>query len=109
MHIPSSLKVKDPLKIYQKQQEDKEFERKAANSPKWAAVILALKEEIEEWMDRCPIERFRDQLVEKSLAGKKEIERFEREIEAEISNAVQFAEKCFFPEPEEALASLYAE
>ena len=67
------------------------------------------KEEIEEWMDRCPVKRFRDQLVEKSVAGKKEIERIEMEIEAEISNAVQFAEKCFFPEPEEALAGLYAE
>jgi TPP-dependent pyruvate/acetoin dehydrogenase alpha subunit len=39
----------------------------------------------------------------------KEIEKIEKEIEGEISDAIQFAEKCTYPDPEEAMTGLYSE
>jgi len=66
-------------------------------------------EEVEEWMRRCPIERFRTKLLEEDILGKEGFDRIEDEIRREIEEAIQFAEGSPFPDPEDALTGLYVE
>ena len=66
-------------------------------------------EEVEEWMRRCPIERFRTKLLEEDILGKEGFDRIEDEIRGEIEEAIQFAEGSPFPDPEDALTGLYVE
>lgn len=66
-------------------------------------------QEIEEWMRRCPIERFRIKLLEEGILGKDDFDKMEHDIQKEIEEAVQFAESSPFPDPEDALTGLYVE
>jgi len=65
-------------------------------------------EEIEMWMNRCPIKRLRDQLLAKSILKEKTVEEIEKEMVAVVDHAVEFAEQSPFPAPEEALNNVYA-
>jgi pyruvate dehydrogenase E1 component alpha subunit len=67
------------------------------------------KEEIEEWMKRCPIERARAKLLEEDILGKDDLDKIEHDIQKEIEEAVRFAESSPFPDPEDALTGLYVE
>lgn len=67
------------------------------------------KEEITEWIKLCPIKRFRKHLVEKSVASIEDLKKIEMEIKNEVNQAVEFADKCSYPDPKEALIGLYAE
>jgi pyruvate dehydrogenase E1 component alpha subunit len=66
-------------------------------------------EEVEEWMRRCPIERFSTRLLEEDILGKEDFDRIEDEVRREIEEAIQFAEGSPFPDPEDALTGLYVE
>jgi pyruvate dehydrogenase E1 component alpha subunit len=56
------------------------------------AQLYRDKAEIEAWRQRGPIVRFQAWLVENGLIHEAEIERIEREVEAEVAAAVAFAE-----------------
>ena len=66
------------------------------------------KEEIEEWMEKDPIPRFRKKLIGMGILAEQEADRIYLEIEEEIEKAVRFAEESPFPEPEETLEDVYA-
>jgi len=66
------------------------------------------KEEIDEWMKKDPIPRFRKQLVEMGVLSEKEADKIDKEMEEEIEKAVKFAEESPLPAPEEALEDVYA-
>jgi pyruvate dehydrogenase E1 component alpha subunit len=65
------------------------------------------KEEIESWMRRCPIERFKKVLLERGVATEKGFEDMDAEVAGEIEEAVQFAMDSPEPAPEDALTGLY--
>ena len=66
------------------------------------------KEEVEEWMKRDPIPRFRKKLIEMRVLTEKEADKISQEMEEEIEKAVKFAEESPLPDPEEALEDVYA-
>lgn len=66
------------------------------------------KEEVEEWMRRCPIDRLKGRLLLQKLFSDREWEEMVRTIELELEEAVRFAEESPFPEPQEALEDVYA-
>lgn len=66
------------------------------------------KEEIEEWMRRCPIERFKKILLEKNVATESDLKAIDEGIEGELREAIDFAEKSPEPELEDALTGVYA-
>ena len=66
------------------------------------------QEEIEEWMKKDPIPRFRKTLVEMGVFSEKDADIVDQEINEEIEKAVNFAEESPLPEPEEALEDVYA-
>jgi pyruvate dehydrogenase E1 component alpha subunit len=61
------------------------------------------KAEIAEWRQRDPVTRFADVLLGKNQLANKDIEAIQKEAEAIVDRAVEFADKS----PEPALDTLY--
>jgi len=76
----------------------------------WAgdAQHYVSKEEIEEWMKKDPIPRFRKKLVEMGVLTEEDADRIDQEASEEIEKAVKFAEQSPPPDPEDVLADVYA-
>ena len=66
------------------------------------------KEEVEEWLAKDPIKRFKEKLLQTKTLTEAEIQRIENEVAAEIEEAVKFAMESSYPAPEEALEDVYA-
>ncbi len=66
------------------------------------------QEEIEEWLKKDPITRFRKRLIETDVLSEEEDNKIDREASVEIEAAVKFAEESPLPAPEEALEDVYA-
>ena len=66
------------------------------------------KEEVEEWLRKDPIERFKEKLLQTSFLLEAEIQQIEKKVSAEIEEAVEFAIESPHPSPEEALEDVYA-
>ncbi len=66
------------------------------------------KAEVKTWQDKNdPITRFSEILFKKKILTKKREKEIWDEVEAELKEAVAFAEESPFPEPKEALEDLY--
>lgn len=65
------------------------------------------KEEIGEWMKKCPIERFKKILIERGIIKESGLKQIEEEIQRELEDAIQFAIDSPEPAPEDALKGLY--
>ena len=67
------------------------------------------KQEIEEWMEKCPIKRFQKVLFGKGILNQDGLNQVDQEIQKDLEEAVQFAQNCTWPEPQDALRDLYSE
>ena len=67
------------------------------------------KEEIEEWRQRDPINRFVTNLMDQGLLTEEAWQKMDAEILAAIEDAVKFSEESPFPEPEAAVEDIFAE
>jgi len=65
------------------------------------------KEEVEEWLKRDPILRFRSRFLEMKTITEEEADKIEEEVVAAVDDAVKFALDSPYPEPEEALEHVY--
>ena len=61
----------------------------------------------EQWEKKDPVVSYQKRLVEEGVLDQAWIERTETEIKALVDQAVDEAEKCPFPEPEECLTDVY--
>lgn len=59
------------------------------------------KEELEYWMDRCPIKAFEEFLFKRGILSEMERIQIHENIEKEIKEAVNFAKESPFPDPNE--------
>jgi len=66
------------------------------------------KEEEQQWRDRDPIKTFSQRCVKEGILSQTEVETLEKEVEAEIEQAVQFAIDSPWPQPEELCEDVYA-
>jgi pyruvate dehydrogenase E1 component alpha subunit len=66
------------------------------------------KDEINEWKEKCPIERFAKKLVREKVATKKKLQNIETAISAEIDQAVVFAQESSFPAADEMFEDVFA-
>jgi pyruvate dehydrogenase E1 component alpha subunit len=66
------------------------------------------KEEVQEWLRKDPIKRFKDYLIQNNHLTEAELQAIEKEVAAEIEEAVKFAVESPYPNPEEALEDVYA-
>jgi pyruvate dehydrogenase E1 component alpha subunit len=66
------------------------------------------KEEVEQWLAKDPIKRFREKLLQTNTLTESEIQQIEKEVSNEVEEAVKFAMESPYPAPEEALEDVYA-
>ena len=64
-------------------------------------------EEVKEWMEKCPIRRFEDRLVEEKILTKPKIKKIWEEIQKEIDDSVEYANRSPFPEPKDLYEDVY--
>lgn len=67
------------------------------------------KNEVEEWLQKDPIPRFKSKLIEMDALTEGEDEKLRHEAASAVEEAVKFAMESPFPEPEEALENVYVE
>lgn len=67
------------------------------------------KSEIEQWKQRCPIERLKHQLQDQGYLSDAEFSEMERSIEQELQQAVEFAEAGTWEPIEELTRFVYSE
>jgi len=65
------------------------------------------KEEVEEWLKKDAIKRFRSKLMEMNVLSENEADEIERTIVSDVEKAVKFALESPYPAPEEALEDVY--
>jgi pyruvate dehydrogenase E1 component alpha subunit len=66
------------------------------------------KEEVEEWLKKDPIKKFKEQLIQTGVLTEEKAHKIDQEIIEEINSAVKFAEESPFPDPEDTLEDVYA-
>ncbi len=66
------------------------------------------KEEEQQWKQRCPIEVFRDRLIQKNILTQNDVETIEADIVRSIDEAVDFAEASPYPAAEDLEVDIYA-
>ena len=67
------------------------------------------KEEVEKWQEEDPIGIYRRELIKEKIASKEELDDLEMKVEAEVQDAVEFAEASPEPAPEELFTHIYAD
>jgi len=65
------------------------------------------RELLDEWAGKDPIDRLEKKIVANAWAGREEIDRIHREIQQEVDEAVEWAEKSPYPDPSELLNNVY--
>ena len=66
------------------------------------------KEEIESWMKRDAIDQYQKKLLEMKVLTKKQADDIDKEVIAEMEEAIKFALDSPFPAPEETLENVYS-
>ena len=66
------------------------------------------KEEVEDWLTRDPIKRFKEKLLKTNTLVEAEFQQIGKKVSVEIEEAVKFAMESPYPVPEEALEDVYA-
>ena len=67
------------------------------------------KDDVEKWRDEDPIGSYRKHLIAKKIASAEELDEIEAKVEAEVVEAVEFAENSPEPAPEELFTDIYAD
>ncbi len=70
---------------------------------------LRPKDEIDDWMQRCPIKRLGQKLEEDALLNREGQEAIDREVMAQVEEAAAFAAGSPYPDPEDALKGVYSD
>ena len=66
------------------------------------------REEVAAWRERCPISRFRKEVIESGQASAEELDAIDAEVNEEIAAATREAEQAPWPEPDAAVTHVYA-
>lgn len=65
------------------------------------------KSEVEEWMNKCPVQRAGQHLVSEGVATAADIEAWRQEVEAEVQTAVAAARNSEWPDPSSLFDNVY--
>ncbi len=64
--------------------------------------------EKEDWMLRCPVDCFKDAVIEAGKATAEDFDALEARIEEKVQEAVKFAADSDYPDPSEAYTDVFA-
>lgn len=76
---------------------------------KGLGVTYRTDEEVQEWMDRDPIKAFEAQLSKTRVLSKAKAEAVHAKVQAEVDEAIEWAEAQPNPDPSEVLTDVYTE
>jgi len=65
------------------------------------------KEELEAWMEKCPVEAFKDCLERKNILNEAIYKEMIKKIDVQLESAIRFARQSDFPEPCDVLTDVY--
>ncbi len=66
-----------------------------------------MKEEVEEWKEKCPIKRLKAMLLETGLLTKKDADIIQKEVERRVEEAMEFAIESPYPSPDELMEYVF--
>jgi len=66
------------------------------------------EKEFFQWKEQCPIEQFKNYLIQNEMIDSDSVEDMCKQIKKEIQTAIDFAKKSDFPDKEELFAGIYA-
>ena len=72
------------------------------------AQVYRTKEEVREWMDRDPIKRYAEALIDRKIISLKDAKDIEKEADEDIRKASDFAKDSPFPDPATVEEDVYA-
>jgi len=72
------------------------------------AQVYRTREEIRQWVERDPIERYKKILINQKILTEKEDRDLEKEVIGQLEKATKFARESPFPEPSEVEEDVYA-
>ncbi len=64
-------------------------------------------DEVKAWMEKCPIKRFEERLVEEKVLTKPKTKKIREEIQKAIDDSVEYANQSPFPEPQDLYEDVY--
>jgi pyruvate dehydrogenase E1 component alpha subunit len=70
--------------------------------------VYRTQEEIDSWKEKCPIERFREKLIEGNLLTPEQAEEIDQEAKKDIEEATEFAMDSQEPKPQDIEEDVYA-
>ena len=70
--------------------------------------LYRTRQEIEEWMQRCPIDRFKQLLVESRVMNEQEVEAIDRQAKETIDRSAELAVQMPEPSPEKVEDEVFA-
>lgn len=72
-------------------------------------MVYRSDDEVDEWRERDPIERFTQRLLDSDVTSEAAIEDLEDDVETVVDEAVEFARESSDPDPESAYEDVYTE
>ncbi|HEY4696070.1 MAG TPA: thiamine pyrophosphate-dependent dehydrogenase E1 component subunit alpha [Candidatus Hydromicrobium sp.] len=72
------------------------------------AQVYRTREEIKKWMEKDPIKRYREILIDGKILTEKDDRDLEKEVISKIQEASEFAKESPFPDPSEVEDDVYA-
>lgn len=72
------------------------------------ACVYREKDEVDAWVRKDPLPRFTKKLLDEAILTQKELDELQAAIDAELKEAIDFAEKSPPPEPSELTQDVYA-
>jgi len=116
-----ALDGNDVVNIYEETQKAKKYVLEngpmlmVLNTYRWKghsksdAQIYRSKDEVAEWMVKCPIKRHREFILENKIMTEADIDKLDAQAVVDIKNAVDFAEKSPEPKIENIFDDVYAD
>jgi TPP-dependent pyruvate/acetoin dehydrogenase alpha subunit len=71
--------------------------------------VYRTREEVAAWMEKCPIKRFREYLLENKVVKEPELEAIDEQVAADVAEAAQFALDSPEPDPARVMDGMYVE
>ena len=71
--------------------------------------VYRSREEVAEWIRKCPIKRLEKKLLEQGIAAPEELETISKKAQAEIDEAIRFAEESPVEDPDQVEKGIFAD
>lgn len=72
------------------------------------ACVYREKDEVDEWVKKDPLPRFAKKLLDEGILSQKELDDLQAALDAELQEAISFAEASPLPDPTEVTTDVYA-